>query len=288
MTLRRVPVTAVVVTFNSERVIAACLTELAAQGVKAIVVDNNSTDGTVEVAGQHGAVVIRNDANLGYGRANNIGVAAADGEFVLIINPDVTVNADMIGALMAATQAYPAAGIYAPRIFEPDGREYFKTSSYLSPGPAAKAAPHGDVCVPMVQGSCFLMRRALFLEMGGFDENIFLFYEDDDLCRRLNDSRRAIIYVHDASVRHLLGGSSTPRKGSTYLSRFHQAWSKAYVARKYGLPSPAWTMMLVNGLKYPGAFLSGKRTRIERYAGSFMGALSAVRGRSAWETTKLP
>jgi GT2 family glycosyltransferase len=278
------PVTAVVVTFNSERVIGTCLTALP-EGVKAIVVDNASADRTAGIAEAQGATVIRNSANLGYGKANNIGVKAADTEFVLICNPDVTVDADTIAALLSATESWPEAGIWAPRVFQPDGREYFRTASYLSPGSQAKDPPQGDVQVPMVQGSCFLMRRDLFLEMGGFDENIFLFYEDDDLCRRLNDAGRAIFYVHAATVSHELGGSSQPRPGLIYLSRFHQAWSKAYVARKYGMPSPALSMMLVNGFKYLGAFLSGKAPRKERYGGSFMGALAGWRGRSAWDHT---
>ncbi len=281
------PVTAVVVTFNSERVIGNCLEKLAAAGATTVVVDNASTDRTADIAGSQGATVIRNADNFGYGKANNIGVAAAQTEFVLICNPDVTVNADTIEALVAATGTYPDAGIWAPRVFQPDGREYFRTASYLSPGEQAREAPPGDVRVPMVQGSCFLMRRGLFLEMGGFDENIFLFYEDDDLCRRLNDAGRAIMYVHAAEVSHELGGSSQPRPGLAYLSRFHQAWSKAYVARKYGLPSPAPSMMLVNGFKYLGAFLSGKPTRKERYGGSFMGAWAGWRGLSAWDHTRL-
>lgn len=281
------PVTAIVVTFNSERVIGDCLEKLAAAGAATIVVDNASADRTADIAEGQDATVIRNTQNFGYGKANNIGVKAADTEFVLICNPDVTLKADTIEALMAATRTYPDAGIWAPRIFQPDGREYFRTASYLSPGEQAKDPPETDVRVPMVQGSCFLMRRNLFLDMGGFDENIFLFYEDDDLCRRLNDAGRAIIYVHAALVSHALGGSSTPRPGLTYLSRFHQAWSKAYVARKYGMKSPAVSMMLVNGFKYLGAFLSGKASRKERYGGSFMGAWAGWRGLSAWDHTRL-
>jgi GT2 family glycosyltransferase len=273
--------TAIVVTFNSAEVLPECLASLRANGAAAIVVDNASDDSTVSVAEAAGAVVIRNGENLGYGRANNIGVRAAETDYVLICNPDAQLDEGALDALLAAARLYPEAGLYAPRIFEPDGREYFKTESYLTPGagPSSKAAtaPEGDVCTPMILGACLMMRRELFLELGGFDENIFLFYEDDDLCRRLSDRGRALIYVHAATARHRRGASSQPRKGLIYLSRYHQAWSRAYVARKYGLKSPAFGMMLVNGLKLAGAWLSGNARRIERYGGSFAGALAAMR-----------
>lgn len=282
------PITGIVVTFNSAGVLADCLKALTDGGAATLVVDNASDDDTIAVAEANGAQVIRNAANLGYGRANNIGVAAAKTDYVLICNPDAIVQPGALQALLMAADNYPEAGMYAPRVIEPSGREYFKTESFLSPGPMAKEGPAGDVCTVMIQGSCLMMRRDLFLQLGGFDENIFLFYEDDDLCRRLNDQKRALVYVYDAVAKHLLGGSSAPRKGVTYLSRFHQAWSKAYVAKKYGLPSPAWSMMAINGLKYLGALLGGKASRIERYGGSFMGAFKALRGQSAWDNTRLP
>ena len=84
-----------------------------------------------------------------------------------------------------------------------------------------------------------MMRRAVFLDLGGFDENIFLFYEDDDLCRRVADRGRALIHVHGAEALHGRGRSSAPEPGRVFRSRWHQAWSRAYVSRKYGLPDPS-------------------------------------------------
>ena len=60
--------------------------------------------------------------------------------------------------------------------------------------------PEGDVCAPFFSGACFLVRRDLFLRLGGFDENIFLFYEDDDLCRRIADGGLSLVYVPQAVV----------------------------------------------------------------------------------------
>src|SRR6185503_13761692 len=80
-------VTAIIVTFDSAHALPECLGALRADGVPALVVDNASTDETVAIAEGQGAAVIRNARNEGYGRANNIGVRAADSEFALIVNP---------------------------------------------------------------------------------------------------------------------------------------------------------------------------------------------------------
>jgi GT2 family glycosyltransferase len=145
------------------------------------------------------------------------------------------------------------------------------------------AVPDGEACAPFFSGACFLVRRELFLRLGGFDENIFLFYEDDDLCRRIADSGASLVYVPQAVVRHGRGRSSGPKQGRIFKARWHQAWSRAYVSRKYGLPAPAPWMFVLNGLKTLGACLTFRRSLIERYAGSAAGAWAFVRGKGALE-----
>jgi GT2 family glycosyltransferase len=120
-----------------------------------------------------------------------------------------------------------------------------------------------------------------FLRLGGFDENIFLFYEDDDLCRRVADAGHALIYVPQAMVRHGRGRSSQPKRGRIFTSRWHQAWSRAYVSRKYGLPDPAPGMLAANALKAAAAVLTFRRSLMERYGGSAAGAWGFLAGRQA-------
>ena len=169
-----------------------------------------------------------------------------------------------------------------PRLVEPDGRVFFQSRSLLAPISArAPGAPEGDACAPFLSGACFLIRRELFLDLGGFDESIFLFYEDDDLCRRIADRGLALVHVHGAIARHERGRSSAPGPGRVFASRWHQAWSKAYVARKYGLPNPAPAMLARNLAKAGLARLTGDRALIERYSGSAAGAYAFLRGRTA-------
>lgn len=285
------PVTAIVVAFDSAHALPACLGALAAEDVPAIVVDNASADDSAAIAEGHGVRVVRNARNEGYGRANNIGVRAAETEFVLIVNPDCIVEKGAVAALLDAARRYPDAALFAPQIVEPDGRVFFQPRSLLSPylhnRQGRRVLPEGEACAPFFSGACFLIRREVFLALGGFDENIFLFYEDDDLCRRVADSGAALVYVPQALVRHGRGRSSGDKPGRVFTSRWHQAWSKAYVSRKYGLPDPAPGMFAVNALKAAGASLTFRRKLIERYAGSAAGALAFLKGRTALERERV-
>jgi GT2 family glycosyltransferase len=277
---------AIVVTHDSAEALPACLAALAAEHVPALVVDNASRDNSARIAEAAGAQILRNPRNEGYGRANNIGVrAAVRATRVLILNPDVVLRPGAVDALLAAAQSYPDAGLLAPRLVEPDGRLFYQPRSLLAPyltNPAGRRAlPEGDACAPFLSGACLMIARDLFLELGGFDENIFLFYEDDDLCRRVADRGRSLIHVHGAVAGHGRGLSSAPLPGRTFRTRWHQAWSRAYVSRKYRLPDPSPAMFAINAPKAALAALSLRRPLVERYAGSAAGALAAMRGQTA-------
>ncbi|MGI6244372.1 MAG: glycosyltransferase family 2 protein [Pseudochelatococcus sp.] len=276
---------AVVVSFNSAQVLPSCLDALRREGARPIVVDNASGDDSVAVAQAHGARVIRNARNEGYGRANNIGIRAADGDYALVINPDAVLDPGALAGLLAAAERYPDAALLAPRIVENDGRFFFQfrslLSSFLANPSGARRFPEGDCCAPFLSGAALLVRRDVFLAIGGFDENIFLFYEDDDLCRRLADAGRSLVHVHGATARHRRGASSAPDLARAFNVRWHLAWSRAYVSRKYGLPDPAPGAALVNGLKALGSLLILDRARAARYGGSAAGAWAWLRGRDA-------
>jgi GT2 family glycosyltransferase len=275
-------VTAVVVTHDSEHVLPACLAALAAEGVPALVVDNASRDGTCTLARSLGAEVLENALNEGYGRANNRGVAACATPYVLIVNPDLELGNGAVAALLAAAGRYPDAALLAPRIVEPSGRVFLQPRSLLSPAHLNRAGdvvvPEGDACLPFLSGACLLLRRDLFLERSGFDPEIFLFYEDDDLCRRLRDDGFSLIHVDDAEARHARGRSSPPSPRRRFRARWHLAWSERHVARKYGLPAPGWWKIVENAAKTIGYALILNQEKMAAHAGSVAGALAFARG----------
>ncbi|KNY23541.1 glycosyltransferase family 2 protein [Methylobacterium sp. ARG-1] len=284
---------AIIVAHDSAAVLPACLAALASQHVPAIVVDNASRDASADMAEAAGAQVIRNARNEGYGRANNRGVrAAVTAEHVLIVNPDVILRPGAVDALVAAARAWPDAGLLAPRLVEPDGRFFFQARSLLAPyltNPGGRLVlPQGDACAPFLSGACLMMPRRLFLDLGGFDERIFLFYEDDDLCRRVAEAGRALVHVHAAEALHGRGRSSAPERGRVFRTRWHQAWSRAYVSRKYGLPDPSLATLVTNLPKVLLSALVLRRAGVERYGGSAAGALAFLRGRTALAREGLP
>lgn len=259
-------VTAIIVSYNSEGVIRPCVEALLAQGVKALVVDNASADGTVEIAESCGAEVVRNPNNEGFGRANNIGAHLATSEYLLFINPDAVVDEGAVATLLATAVREPEGGLFGPKLVEPDGRIYRHETGVLG---------------EFLSGACLLIRREVFIKLGGFDPQIFLFYEDDDLCRRVKDAGYGLHYVEEAVVRHLRGGSSGKSKSLNYTVRWHQAWSQFYVARKYGIEKAVTPWLLHFGLKYIGAWVIWNMRRKRRYAGSFAGAWAFARGETS-------
>lgn len=277
--------TAIVVSYDSAEVLPACLDALAGEGVSAIVVDNASGDDSRAIAEQRGARVIANARNEGYGRANNVGVAAADTPYVLIVNPDLELKPGAAAALLAAAERYPDAGMLAPRIVEPSGRIFLQPRSLLSPPhlnrSGAMVVPEGDACLPFLSGACLLIRRELFLALGGFDPAIFLFYEDDDLCRRMRDAGHALVHVDGAEVRHGRGRSSVSSPQRRFKARWHLAWSERYIARKYGLPEPGSAKDLENLGKALGYGLILNREKMFAHAGSAAGARAWRRGETA-------
>jgi N-acetylglucosaminyl-diphospho-decaprenol L-rhamnosyltransferase len=276
---------AIIAVRDSATVLPSCLAALRREGVEAIVIDNASTDASVRIAEETGARVIRNGKNQGYGRAMNIGMRAARQPTCLLLNPDVVLAPGSVEALVEAKRRYLEAGLLAPRLVEPDGRLFFQPRSmlslYLQNEAGLPCVPEGDCCAPFLSGACLLVDRELVLSLGGFDEEIFLFYEDDDLCRRVTEAGRSLIHVHAALATHERGGSSARRPGTIYKARWHGAWSAGYVAQKYGLPDPCWRIFIMNALKFCGVALAFRKPLMERYGGAAAGAFAWITGKRA-------
>ena len=237
--LKRVSV--VTVTYNSAAVIESCLRSVAGAG-EIIVVDNASADDTAarirSIAPQ--ARIIANTVNQGFGRANNQGAALATGEFIFFLNPDSDVTPGSIASLVAAADAHREAVLLGPQILNRNGRVVISHDADLPSRLAMGAArdrfpaqlPEGECCVGFLSGAAIVARRTE-LPTPPFDERIFLFFEDDDLCLRLRQADRALLYVPGAVVRHLGGQASRPSLRLSWRKHWHMAWSRLYFERKH-------------------------------------------------------
>jgi N-acetylglucosaminyl-diphospho-decaprenol L-rhamnosyltransferase len=238
-------VTAVVVTYNSAAVIAMCLASLKGLG-RVIVVDNASSDDTISVAKATlgGVEVIANQTNLGFGRACNLGLTKASTPYVLFINPDAALRPDAITRLLQAGAQFPEAAILGPALKNARGitiishdSSRLKARHTLRRG--EQVLPVGACCVDFVLGAVMLARTHVLKDIGGFDESVFLFYEDDDLCERVRKAGHSIVYFPEAVATHLWGSSSKNIVDVSVVKAWHKAWSRLYMVQKHVGPVAA-------------------------------------------------
>lgn len=232
-------VSAVIVTHDSAEVIGPCL-ESVAPARQVIVVDNASADATVETVAElnRESMIVTIAENLGFGAAANEGIKRATGEFVLLINPDAALEAGALEALVAAADAYPKAGVLAPRLVGLDGAVQRSHDASLfaregMPRRRTDPEPAGETSCDFLSGAVMLLRKEAADAAGGFDPEIFLYYEDDDLCLRLRESGWSLVYVPQAAARHIGGGSEPWSPAYHWRGNWHMGWSRLYLERKH-------------------------------------------------------
>ncbi|MFL6662988.1 MAG: glycosyltransferase family 2 protein, partial [Rhizobacter sp.] len=227
-------ITPVLVTYNSAAILPWSLPSLA-ECRRIIVVDNHSGDDTAAVARRAlpQVEVIEAGRNLGFGRANNLGLAAVKTRYALLLNPDARLEPGALQALHEAARRYPEAAIVAPVLFDAPGvvGDFFRGPFYA---PASRPAPEpeGDLCAEFVTGAAMLLDVQRLRAVGGFDPWFFLYFEDDDLCLRVRRAGHAIVVAHAARVLHRVRRSSAPSVRSTLRRYSCMTLSKLYLTRK--------------------------------------------------------
>lgn len=259
--------TLVLVSFNSYEVIHSCLGEVIKSGAyQVIIVDNASLDGTAQKLQLEYplANVIALDKNIGYGRAANVGLDACKTPYSLLLNPDLKANLQCISDLLDSAIASEQAAIIAPAV---EKRTFLK---------------QGMIERDWVIGAAMLFNMTLMGQVGFFDDNIFLFFEETDLCFRAKQKGLSIKLDTNIYIEHLAGQSSAPNPAVDYLKNWHFGWSRLYFLSKHGLAvgkKSALRTLFSYGRKYLLASSSAKRNA---YKAKFLGALAFVRGRNAF------
>jgi GT2 family glycosyltransferase len=231
-------ISVVIVAFESRQIIERAIESVV--GCEEIIcIDNASTDGLEGMLAGRQVVYVRNDENIGYPRACNRGAQIAKSEFILFMNPDVELSPGAIEALTGAINRYPGVDAFVPRTVTGDGTAWNRSTTKFEnaqnpSAPRLRYDPVGDCCIRFVNGGVFLIRRSTFRTLGGFDENIFLYFEDDDLSLRLLAAGHKIVYVHNANAIHRVGTSSRPVGQYLLQKEFHKKRSEIYFNAKYG------------------------------------------------------
>ncbi|MEM2125319.1 MAG: glycosyltransferase family 2 protein [Candidatus Methanosuratincola sp.] len=252
-----------IVNYNTRDLLRDCLRSVMRDTPdEIIVVDNASTDGSVEmVKGEFPSVrLLRSKVNLGYGAAANRAIGSCQSDYVLLLNSDTQLKPGCLPALRDYLDKNPSTAIAGPRISNPDGTP--QTSTFYYPTPAhiflylsgiyqaiiylpvlrkrsLQATPALSTrVVPWVVGAAFAFRREDFESVRGFDEEFFMYFEEVDLCYRLVKNGKQIHYAPVGEIIHVGGASTGKRQVEmnvmyfSSLARFyrkHYSWTRLFV-----------------------------------------------------------
>jgi len=246
-------ISAVVVSYNCGKYIGQCLSSILKDNLvkEIVVVDNNSFDNTAEVVKGFPVKFYRLSRNMGFAYANNFGAKKTSGQYILFSNPDVLFLENAITKMAEVMGKNPDAGICVPQLYSGDGKSrdefYYKFPELkveflralkldkfvdlyrlsLKRHPSQTGELQG-----WPSGSVLLVRREVFLEVGGWDENYGLFYEDVDLAWQIVRKYK-ILFVPEAEVLHYGGKSSDKildkRNAMILVARFY------FYRKNYGL-----------------------------------------------------
>jgi len=291
MSISRQNLTLVIVTFKSQHIIDQCIQTIDSN-IKIIVVENSKDKNFknyLEKKYNNVSCVLSND-NIGMGAGNNIGIKYAKSDFVLILNPDVLLFKDTIDNLINEAKQLRNFAIISSIS---DNKEF--------PNFSIKKKRHIDYKknfeVDSVDGYCMLINKkrikSMFKDDIFFDEKIFMYLENDDLCKRVKENNEKIFIVPTSKIKHLgARGVSNIFHREVELSRnWHWSWSKFYFSKKHkgylyalveGLPK-----LVSSTIKFFFYYIIFKKFKSKIYYNRTLGLFNSMLNRSSWYRPKI-
>lgn len=244
-------ISVIIVNYNVKDYLLQCLRSLNASvgsaTTEVIVVDNDSHDGSVEELQPLFPSVrwIALDENIGFGRANNVGLEHASGRYVLYLNPDTIIGADTLSVMCKFLDEHPKTGIAGCKVLNPDGsfqvacrrglptpwvsfcklfglQRLFPSSKLFAGYNLTYLPVDATYAVDALIGAFMVGRTELMRSLGGFDPAFFMYGEDIDLCYRVQQAGFDVTYVHTTSIVHYKG-ESTKRSSINEVRVFYDA-----------------------------------------------------------------
>ncbi|NQW06944.1 MAG: glycosyltransferase [Candidatus Pelagibacter sp.] len=214
------------------------------------VVDNSSADKTVSIIQNlHPNVhIIRSKKNIGFGSAINLGLKKTNTKYALVINPDTFFSNTFFKNLNKSIDKYPNAAILAPIIMDdskfltPPSKEFYLEELTVN---AFDDNSLTDKKKDFIHGSCFLINQFFFEDNKIFDENIFMFFEDNDLSKTVTKRKLDMVELGNCYIYHQGDKSSTPTSHISAFKNFHYGWSQLYFNSKH---NPKWRSIPMNYL----------------------------------------
>ena len=276
-------ITVVITSFKSGQIIKNCLNSID-RDCKVILVENSGDLDFKKKIEQEFANVecILTGENLGYGKANNIGLKKVTSKYALILNPDTILQSDTIKNFFESTKRVPKFAIIAPFVQE-EKDENKKINTDTS----------NPIQVKNVKGFAMFLNISEFQQIGFFDENFFFYFEEIDLCKRLINHKKKI-YLEPSIIINHTGGKShdnTLNKTMELSRNWHWMWSTFYYHKKHKgffisfliilpkLISAAFKVLLYS------LFLN--RDKKEIYNHRLLGLVNAIMGKDSWYRPKV-
>ena len=296
--IEREPVTGVsviVVTYNALPWLERCLASV--RDHETIVVDNGSTDGTVEfVRDRFPDTRLIEQENRGLGAGWNAGMYASSGRYFLLLNADAWVTGDAIERLAAFADGQPDSALVGPRLLNTDGtlqrsvrgfptlwrlateylflRKLAPRSRVLNAFYAGGFDHDGTREAEFVMGACMLVRRAAVDEVGGLDEDFFMFSEETDWCYRLHQAGWGVYFFPGAEVTHV--GGAAWRREYDPMYREQLRGHLRFFAKHYG-PHEAERArkLLLASMRLRSLVFRGGRRKTSREAAAWLASANA-------------
>jgi len=266
-----------IVNWNTRELLRACLQSIYRYPPNApfevIVVDNASSDGSADMVRTEfpQAVLIANAENLGYARGNNQAIQQAQGEYILLLNPDTEVFPDTLNCALAFLAAHPEAGAIGAKQLFPDGRVQSSVRGFPTPanllwevsglarlfpralgGYRMRAFTYDRVAEVDQPMATFLMaRRAVVEQVGLMDEAFPLFFNDVDWCYRIKQAGWRIYFVPEVQILHY-GGASTRQVRLSAIRESHRALEAFYRKHYRGRLNPLLYALCVGAIRLGG------------------------------------
>jgi len=255
-----------IVSYNTKDILLDCLSSVRTHTTtityEVIIVDNDSRDGTVAaITNNYPAMtVLANPDNRGFAKAVNQALTVSRGRHVLLLNSDTIVKGQALATMVAYLDGHPDVGAVSCKQWTGDGHlnqtcfpfpsirdHVFYSALFQRVAPAmqaAAAATHTVDCtqsqdVDWANGACLMVRRSLLLDLGGLDEEFFMYFEDVDLCRRLHQQGYRIRHIAEAEIVHFIGRSTGRDR-----ERLQLVWefSRIRYIEKHFSPFKRWLM----------------------------------------------
>ncbi|MFW9263326.1 glycosyltransferase family 2 protein [Nostoc sp. CALU 546] len=258
-----ISVSIILVNYNGAEILLDCLNSIQKfidiPNYEIILVDNASSDSSVElVAANYPEIrLVKQIENRGFGAGNNVGAKLATGEFLFLLNTDTILISNILPHLIQLMQADPQVGIIGPKLLNPDrslqisvspalgikgeyeARQMHQAYQNISQQSLIEKKFQKIQEVDIVVGAAFFIRSSLFHDLGGFDENFFMYFEESDLCQRAQYRGYKIIYTPDISLIHLKGYSI--QKAANVMAIEYRR-SQIYYYQKH---RPLWEQLLL-------------------------------------------